>query len=68
MCSGIVCFPGCNLSFIDKSFSYMTKKLEQKFKYLKNAKSLLGEIRKHSSSLLKGFQLPEIVSGLRVRH
>ena len=72
MCSGIAFFSVCdvinfeiNLSFIAKSFSYMTRKLEQRFKYLENTKSFLGEIKK---ALFKSFELPEIVSGLRVRH
>ena len=33
------------LSFITKAFSYMIKKSEEKFEYLKNSKSILGEIK-----------------------
>ena len=47
----IVCFTGCdvikfeiNLSFLIKSFFYMTKRSRQKFKYLENEKSFSGEI------------------------
>ena len=46
MCIIIVCYPVCDVTnvhiyFSDliKPFSYMTKKSEQKFKYLKNEKS-----------------------------
>ena len=46
MCIIIVCYPVCDVtnfhiyfSFLIKPFSYMTKKSEQKFKYLKNEKS-----------------------------
>ena len=42
MCIAIVCFPGfdvknfgINLVFLIKPFFYMTKKLRQKFKYVK---------------------------------
>ena len=48
----IVCFPGCHvinfeiyLSFLIKPFSYRSKKSEQKFSYLNNKKSFLGEIK-----------------------
>ena len=49
-----------------KSFLYLTKKSRQKFNYLENKKSSLDEI-KHFSLFLKDFQLPKIVSDLRVR-
>ena len=45
----------------------MTKKSRQKLKYLENEKSFLGEIKKHFSSFLNSFQLPKIISDLRVR-
>ena len=45
----------------------MTKKSKQKFKYLENEKSFQGEIKKHFSSFLKGFQMPKIDSDIRVR-
>ena len=48
----VICCPGCEvinfeikLAFLFKPFSYMTKKLEQKFKYLQNGKSFLVEIK-----------------------
>ena len=47
ICVAIVCFPGCdvinlkiNLIYRIKPFLYMTKKRRQKFKYLKNKKSI----------------------------
>ena len=33
----IICFPGCDV--LIKPFSYMTKKLRKKFKYLENEKN-----------------------------
>ena len=46
VCIAIFCYPGCeimnfeiNLIFLIKPFFSMTKKLRQKFKYLKNKKS-----------------------------
>ena len=61
----IVCFPGCDvMNFEIKPFLYMTKKSIQKLKYLENEKSFYD---KKSNSYLKSFQLPKIVSGLRVR-
>ena len=51
-CIATVCFPGCdvinfenNLIFLIKPFSYITKKSIQKFKYLENENSFLGEIK-----------------------
>ena len=44
----------------------MTNQSTQKFKYLENEKSFERE-KKHFSPFLKGFQLPKIVSDLRVR-
>ena len=44
----------------------MTNQSTQKFKYLENEKSFERE-KKHFSLFLKGFQLPKIVSDLRVR-
>ena len=49
-----------------KLFLYITKKSRQKVKYLENEKSFQGEI-KNFSSFSEGFQLPKIVSDLRVR-
>ena len=52
MCTENVCQPGCdvigfeiNLIFLIKPFSYMTKELRQKFKYLENEKTFSGEIK-----------------------
>ena len=49
ICIAIVYYPGCqvidfeiNLLFLIKPFSYMTKKLRQKFKDLENEKSFYG--------------------------
>ena len=68
------CYPVCevinfeiHLSFPTKPFSYVTKNSEQILKYLKNEKSFQGKIQKHISSLLNDFQLPEIVSDLKMR-
>ena len=44
----------------------MTIMSKQKFKYVENEKSFYGEIKKHFSSFLKGFQLTKIVFDLRV--
>ena len=51
-CIAIVCFQGCdvinleiNLIFLIKLFFYMTKKSQQKVKYLENEKSFKGEIK-----------------------
>ena len=70
MCIAIICLSGCdvidfeiNLIFLIKLFSYMTKKSRQKFKCLENEKRWN---KKHFSSFLKGFQMPEIVLDLRV--
>ena len=54
-----------SLIFLIKSFFYMTKLSRQKFEYLENEKSFSCEI-KSILSLLKGFQMPKIVSDLRV--
>ena len=63
----IVCFPGCDvMNFEIKPFLYMTKKSIQKLEYLENEKSFYDK-KKKNSSYLKSFQLPKIVSGLRVR-
>ena len=55
----IVLEPGCdvinfeiNLIFLIKLFFFMTKRSRQKLKYLENE--------------IKGFQLPKIVSGIRL--
>ena len=55
-----------NHIFLINPFSYMTNQSTQKFKYLENEKSFERE-KKHFSPFLKGFQLPKIVSDLRVR-
>ena len=69
----ITCFPGCdvinfeiNLIFPFQPFFYMTKKSRQKFKCLEKEKSFQGEIKSIFLSFLKGFQLPKIVSDLRL--
>ena len=54
------------LSFLIKPFSYMSRNSEQKMKYVKKKRAFKVK-KKHFSSFLKIFQLPEIVSGLRVR-
>ena len=70
----IVWYPGCdvmnfkiNLIFLIKPFFYMTKKSRQKCKHLENEKSFRDEIKKHFLSFLRDFQLPILVSDLRVR-
>ena len=45
----------------------MTKKSRQKRKHLENEKSFRDEIKKHFLSFLRDFQLPILVSDLRVR-
>ena len=52
--------------FLIKPFWYMSKKSTQKLKYLENEKSFWAEIKNDFLSFLKRFQLPEIVSDLRV--
>ena len=71
MCIAIICFPGfdvinfeINLIFLIEPFFYISKKLRQKFKYLRNKKIWF---KKHFSSFLKGFWLPKVVLDLRVR-
>ena len=58
MCVAIVCKPGydvinfeLNLTFLVKSFLYMTKKSRHKFKYLEKRKRFQGEIKKIKSIL-----------------
>ena len=70
ICIAIVCYQACDVINIEinptllvKPFFYITKTTRQKFKYLENEKSFL---EKHFSSFLKGFQVPKIVSDLRV--
>ena len=57
-----------NISFPTKQFSYMTKKSGRKFKYPKNLKNFISLTwnKKHFSSFLKCFHLPQIVSDPRV--
>ena len=70
----IVCFPGCDfvkfeinlIIFPIKPFCYMTKKSRQKLKYLEK-KELLTWNKKHFASVIKGFQLPKMISDLKVR-
>ena len=64
----IVCYPVRDvikfeiyLSFLIKLFSYMTRNLEQKLKYIKEQKEILSWNKKHLLSFLKYVQLPEIV-------
>ena len=56
------------LDFLINPIFYITKKSGQKCKYLKNEKSLGHGNKKHFSSLLKSFQLSEIISDPRVGH
>ena len=70
VCLAIVCFPGCNvinfeIKFLIKPFFYITKNLRQKLKYHQNENTIFI-IKKHFSSYLKGCQLRNIVSDLRV--
>ena len=67
VCIVSICCPVCdvinfeiNLSFLIKPFFYITKKSGQKCEYLKKKRALTWN-KKHVSSLLKGFQLSEIV-------
>ena len=71
MCIALVCQPGCdvmnfeiNLIFLFKPLLYMTKNAKQKFNYLKNEKSFPVE----KKTFLKDFQLPKIISDLRMRN
>ena len=62
-CIVIVCFSGCDISFVlsfvlIKPFFNMTKTSRQKFKYLQNNKKNKNKNKKHFSSILKGFQFP----------
>ena len=43
MCIVIICFPVSDVIYFEINLS-LTKKSEQKFKYLQNEKSFLGEI------------------------
>ena len=54
-----------NLILLIKPFCYAIKKWTQKFKYLENEKSFWGEI-KSIFHHLKDFQLPKVISDLRV--
>ena len=62
----IDCKPSCdvmnfeiNLTFLIKPFFYMTRKLRQKFKYLKNKKSFQCEIKKTFFINFKGISIPK---------
>ena len=72
ICTVITCFPDFEvinveiiLSFLNKPFSYITKKSERKFKYLQNEKGLLVEVKstfhhfKKVFSCQKGFKLSQ---------
>ena len=52
-----------------KQFFDITENWRQKFKFLENEKRFYGEVvnKKSKSLFLKGFQVPKIVSGLRMR-
>ena len=72
LCIMIICFPVCdiinfetNLSFLIKLFLYITKKSGQNCKQLKKKQLLLWN-KKYFSSIVKDFQLSEIVSGPRL--
>ena len=70
MCVAIVCKPGydvinfeLNLTFLIKSFLYMTKKSRHKFKYLEKGKRFQGEIKKKIFFLVfKGFSVAKNLS------
>ena len=73
ICIAIVCYPSCDVIdfkidfiFLVKPFSCKTKTSKQKFKYLEK-EELLTRNKKYFSSFLKDFQLPKVVSNLRVR-
>ena len=73
LCIAIVCFPGCdvinfeiNFIFLNKPFSFLTKRSSQKFKYLENENSFYSET-KSILHLLKGFSVDKIVSHQKVR-
>ena len=61
----IICFPGCDV--LIKPFSYMTKKLRKKFKYLENEKNFEDETKSIFALFLKRFQMPKLFSNLTVR-
>ena len=70
MCTAVTCFPGfdvmhfeVNSIFLIKPFLHMTKKSGPKFE---NEKSFHSGIKSVFSLSLKGYQLPQIVSELRV--
>ena len=54
------------LIFLIKPLFYMTKKPRQKFRYLENKRWNKRRNKMHISSFLKRFQLPKIVSDMRV--
>ena len=56
-----------NLSFLIKPFFYITKKSRQKFKYPKSEKSHEKKNKKHFPSILKSFQLSDILCYTRVK-
>ena len=72
----IVCFPGCEvinfeinqdlnqLIFLIKPLFYMTKKTKQNLNTFRMKSAFKV---KHFSSFLKGFQLPKVVSDLRLQ-
>ena len=74
-CIAIVCWPGCDviefeidLIFLIKPFSYMLslKNIKTKILISWERKELLTWNEKYFASFLKGFQLPKVVSDLRV--
>ena len=72
MCIDIGCFSSCdvinfelNLTFLIKPFSYLTKSQELNLNIL-GMKRAFNVKQKTFSIILKGFQLPIIVSNLRV--
>ena len=74
MCILIIFSPVCdvinleiNLSFLIKPFFYITKKSRQKFKYPKSEKSHEKKKKKLFPSILKSFQLSEILRDTRVK-
>ena len=66
MCIAMVCNPGCDvmnsgvrLTFLIKSFSYLTKMSLQKLKYLEN-ETILKTKQKTFSIIFKGLSMKQI--------
>ena len=68
MCIVIICLPLLDVIKYEIDLSYQAvflhdQKIRTKFKYRENEKSFN---KKHFSSFIKGFQLPQVVSDPRV--